>query len=205
RHRTSDLGAEPFGHRFGLLPRQLFESAGEHYRLACHRGVGLRLLGIENAHLLRQPLDDPAVMLLAEIGGEGVDHRIADLVESVHLLTRFRIALRQLDTGVMKRLPGAIATREHTRGGLPDMADAQRIDEALERHLAPGADRFEQVADRDLAVTFLLLQAQLVVARFEGKDVGWLLEPTLFIEECDLLLAQPFDIEGAARDEMAQM
>src|SRR5262249_17100793 len=41
--------------------------------------------------------------------------------------------------------------------------------------------------------------------RFEREDVGRLLDPALLEEQRDLLLSQPFDVEGAAGGEMLQM
>ena len=43
------------------------------------------------------------------------------------------------------------------------------------------------------------------IARFEREDVARLLDPALLEEQLDLLLAQPLDVEGAARDEMLQV
>src|SRR6266511_2520597 len=85
------------------------------------------------------------------------------------------------------------------------MPHAERIDEALQGDLAPRPDRIEQIADRHFAKTFLLLQPDLRVARLEREDVGRLLHPASLEEQHDLLLAQPFDVEGAAGDEMFQM
>src|SRR5262249_2790516 len=77
--------------------------------------------------------------------------------------------------------------------------------EALERDLATRRDRAEQVSDRRLAVALDLLEPDPVVARFEREDVGRLLDPALLEEEHELLLAEPVDVEGAARHEMPQM
>src|SRR5712691_2355587 len=85
------------------------------------------------------------------------------------------------------------------------MAHAEGIDEALERNLAPGRDRAEQVAHRELAEALLLLELDLGVARFEGENVGGLLDPALLEKELDLLLAQALDVEGAAGDEMLEV
>ncbi len=81
------------------------------------------------------------------------------------------------------------------------MADAERIDEALERNLAPLADRAEQVAHRGFAVALDLLQLELRVARLQREDVGRLLDPAFLEEIIDLLLRQALDVERAARDE----
>src|SRR5262249_3326878 len=85
------------------------------------------------------------------------------------------------------------------------MTHAERVDEALERDLAPRRDCMEQVAHRQCAEPFLLLELDFRIARFEREDVGWLRYPTLLEEQRDLLLAQPLDVEGAAGDEMLQM
>ena len=68
------------------------------------------------------------------------DHRVADLVERIHFLVRLLVALGELEAGVVKRLPRAIAARQRRRRGLADMPDAERIDETLQRNLAPRLD-----------------------------------------------------------------
>ena len=105
----------------------------------------------------------------------------------------------------MERLPRAVAARQRQRRGLADMAHAERIDEAVERNLAPLLDGVEQVAHRGLAVAFDLLQLDLVVALSQREDVGRLLDPVLLEEEFDLLLAQALDVEGAARGEQLEV
>src|SRR5512144_2405704 len=85
------------------------------------------------------------------------------------------------------------------------MAHAERIDETLERDLAPRFDGIEQTADRQVAEALLLLQFDFRIARGEGEDVTRLPDPALLEEQRDLLLAQPRDVERAPRDEMLQM
>src|SRR5262249_21193759 len=150
-----------------------------------------RLFGVEDAHLSGQPLDDATIVFLAEIGGECIDDRVADLVERIHVLARFLVAVGNLQAGIVKRIPGAVAAGERARRGLADMADTERIDEAFERNLAPRRDGAEQIADGNVAVAFDLLELELRVARLQGEDVGRLLEPALVEEESDLLLAKP--------------
>ncbi len=113
---------------------------------------GRDLLGVEDAHFAGQPLDDAPVVRLAEIGREALDHRVADLVERVHLRARVGVALGEPDAGVMKRLPRSVGAGERARGGVADMADAERIDEAFERDLAARRDRREQVAHGQFAI-----------------------------------------------------
>ena len=64
-----------------------------------------RLLGVEDRHLRGQPLDHAAIVRLAEIGGDALDHGVADLVEVVHLGPRLLVAGRDLEAGVVERLP----------------------------------------------------------------------------------------------------
>src|SRR5262249_56429588 len=85
------------------------------------------------------------------------------------------------------------------------MTHAERVDEAPERDLPPRCDRMEQVADRQCAEPFLLLELDFRIARFEREDVGGLLDPALLEEQRDLLFAQPLDVEGPAGDRMLQM
>ena len=87
------------------------------------------------------------------------------------------------------------------------MADAERIDETVERDRAPRLDRREEIAGARLAQAFPVLERfrPRVVARLEGEDVGGLADRQLLVIEelLDLLLAEALDVEGAARDEMA--
>src|SRR5215831_17778714 len=85
------------------------------------------------------------------------------------------------------------------------MTHAERVDEPLERDFTPRSDRVEQVADRNFAETFMLLQLDLRIALLKREDVGRLLYPALLKEQRDLLFPQPVDIERAAGDEMLQM
>src|SRR3954447_6419467 len=85
------------------------------------------------------------------------------------------------------------------------MADAERIDETVERYLAAPADRIKQIADRGCAITLFVFQPDAVVALFEGEDIGGLTHPSLFEEHFDLLFAKTLDVEGAARSEQHQV
>src|SRR4029077_19047211 len=108
RHRAGGLGAEPLGHRLRFLARHLFQGAGEHHGLARDHGVACGLLGLLDAHLFGETLDDLAIVLLLEIRSERVDHRLADLVERIHLGARLLVALGNRERGSVKRLPGAV-------------------------------------------------------------------------------------------------
>src|SRR5438105_12273551 len=85
------------------------------------------------------------------------------------------------------------------------MAHAERIDETLQRNVAAALDRGKEIAHRGFTVALDLLQLQPGVALLQREDVGGLLHPTLVEEVLKLLLAEPVDIEGAARYEQFQM
>src|SRR5213592_395135 len=85
------------------------------------------------------------------------------------------------------------------------MAHAERIDEAFQRDGPALLDRSEQIAHRSLAVTLDVLQPDPGVARSQREDVSRLFHPSLLVEIRDLLLAEPLDIEGAARGEQFQV
>ena len=152
-----------------------------------------------------QALDPPAVMRLAEIVVQAFDHRVADLVERIHFLLSLLVVLGELETGLVEGGPIAIAARQRHRRRLADMADAERVDEPLERNLAPRFDGVEQIAHRGLAEALDLLEADLFVALLQREDIRRLLDPFVLVEQLDLLLAQPVDIEGAAGDEMLEV
>src|SRR6185437_5262248 len=162
-------------------------------------------LGVDDRHLPGEPLDDVAIVLLAEIAAHSLDHRVADLIERVHLGDRLLVALRDLQRGVVERVPRTVAARQRQRRGFADVTDAERIDETVEPDLAPGIDGVEQVLDRGLAIALDLFQFQLRVTRLQREDIARLLHPALVEEIFDLLLAEAVDVEGAAGHEQHQM
>src|ERR1035437_10400234 len=85
------------------------------------------------------------------------------------------------------------------------MAHAECEDEALKRNPAPLLDGGEQIAHRSLAVALDLFQLELCVTRFQRENIGRLFHPFLLEKEFDLLLAQPLDVESAARGEQLQV
>jgi hypothetical protein len=137
-------------------------------------------------------------MRLAKIIGDSLDHRAADLVERIHLRLGFLVPLGDLYASVVKFLPAAVAARERNCRRLADMTDTERVDEPLQRYLAPRINRLIEVTDRRFAIAFDLHQVDLLVTRRKREDFRGLLHPALLIEQLDLLLAQPLDVEGAA-------
>src|ERR1041384_7960558 len=85
------------------------------------------------------------------------------------------------------------------------MADAEGVNETLQRDLAPRHDCGKQVTHGGLAEAFDLLQADFVVAVLKGENLGRLLDPAALVEQLDLLVAKPVNVEGAARHEMLEM
>ena len=77
------------------------------------------------------------------------------------------------------------------------------MDEALQRDFTARRDRLEQIAHRGFAVTLDFLKLDRPVALLKREDIGRFLNPALLVEQLDLLLAEAFDVEGAARDEMS--
>src|SRR5208282_6247524 len=74
--------------------------------------------------------------------------------------------------GGAQSLPLAEMARQAPRVGLADMANAQRIEETVERDRAARVDRVEQVARRSLAETLPFTQrgTALPVARLQRED-----------------------------------
>lgn len=80
----------------GLFTSHFLQGPGENDCLARNGRILLRLFSVEDFNFLGQPLDNTEVMVLTEIGGNGLNHRVADLVESVHLGNRFLVSLGNL-------------------------------------------------------------------------------------------------------------
>src|SRR5262249_2692750 len=122
-----------------------------------------------------------------------------------HLMLRLLIARGELEARLVEGSPAAVTARKRRRRRLADMADAERVDEPLQRNLASRRDGAEGVSDRGFAKSLHLLAMDFFVARLQREDVGRLPHPFPFIEKLDLLLAQPLDVEGAAGYEMLEV
>jgi len=105
RNRARDMGSQPLGHGLGFVPRHFFQRTGKNDRLSNHRRIRRRSLRGKNVDLVRESLDNATIVLLAEIGGDAVDHGVADLVEVVHLGPRLGVTLGDQHAGVVERLP----------------------------------------------------------------------------------------------------
>src|SRR5262245_19020047 len=87
------------------------------------------------------------------------------------------------------------------------MAHAQRVDEAVERLGARLVDGVEELLGRCLAEAFPFFQRRLAgffELLFQREDVLRGGDDAFSMKQFDLLLAEAFDVEGAARDEMLQ-
>ena len=144
-------------------------------------------------------------MRLAEIIVQALDHRVADLIERVHFLLGLGVVLGKLEASCVKCVPAAVAARKRHRRGLADMANAERINKALQRNVAPRLDGVEQIAHRDFAEAFDVLKMDFLVALLQRENVGRFPDPFLFVKQLDLLFAEPVDIEGATGDEVLEM
>ena len=106
RNRAGDLGAQTLGHGLGFVARHLLQRAGEDDGLPGNRRIGRRPLSVDDvSHLRGEPLDNFPVMALAEIRCDSVDHRVADLIDIVHLRLGLDIARSDGERGSVKCLP----------------------------------------------------------------------------------------------------
>ena len=119
-----------------------------------------------------------------------------------------RCALAAPASLARKRLDASRRCRASSlRGRLADVADAEREDEAVERDRAARLDGGEQLA-RPTAAPQPSRSASVVVER-ASRAAGVKMSAGDWISPssknaCDLLLAQPLDVEGVARHEMLQ-
>src|SRR6185503_14902258 len=101
-----------------------------------------------------------------------------------------------------QRLDRAEAFEQVPGGDDPDMADAEPEQEARPVRFALGLDRCEQIVDRFVLPS--LAAEQLLAVPAQAEDVGRRMEPAKLDELENRFLAQPFDVESAARHEMPQ-
>src|SRR3546814_9780408 len=83
------------------------------------------------------------------------------------------------------------------------MANAKGEDKTVEAEGATLLDGTHQVVHRGVAVAVFLAQVGGMLLR-QPEDVGRLADPAPVVEGGDLLFADALDVEGIARDEMAQ-
>src|SRR5690606_28893279 len=168
------------------------------------------------------------VARVREEAEHGAEYGVADAVDG----GKHRPGIvrgRRRDGGVAERLHGAEGLGEEGRGGLPDMADAERENEAVEFGAPARVDVSEELVEpligallgaqhllALLARRFLALARLLLAPLVDGaphglalevqpEDVDGRPEQALFEKELDLLGAQPLDIHRPARDEVLEL
>src|SRR3546814_2537158 len=116
------------------------------------------------------------------------------------------LGLVALLIGHAHRLPPAfevaVAARQQLGGGLADLADAEGIDEAIEADGGAVLDRLHQLRRRLRTPALALGDPRFM--RDEAEDIAGGGDQAIVEEGLDVLTAEPLDVEGVARDEMAQ-
>ena len=141
---------------------------------------------------------------------EEIDDRLrqdrADARDRLQVLTRLAFRRAGLAHGVAPLVEALIAPGELFRGDLPDMGNPEPIDQPVERHLAPRANRGEEVRDRQLIPALAFSKGKTVapIAALEREYVGGLFDEPVLVEQLDPLFAQPLNVEGIARGKMTQ-
>src|SRR5262249_19763044 len=133
-------------------------------------------------------------------------HHVTNAANGVELLIGLAVmAFAGGGDAFQQRLDRTVMARQQFGVGLADMADAKRIDQAVERDLAALLDRIKQIPDRDLTIAFAIGEflGRAFVARGEREDIGGLHDDALAEKLLDLLLAETLDVERIARHEMA--
>src|SRR6056297_83890 len=94
--------------------------------------------------------------------------------------------------------------RQVARRALADVADAKRVEEAIERDRAASVDRGEQLFNGPLAVTLAGLQRFIErrVSRLECENISRLPDQALGEKQLDLFGTEAVDIECIAGDEV---
>ncbi len=99
-----------------------------------------------------------------------------------------------------------VVARQQPGGRFPDLANAQRVDESIEGNGSGAVDGIEQVARRRVSPSFPGGQ-RLIAATipfFQGENIDGGPDQPFLVEQPDVLLAQPFDVEGVPRNEVQQ-
>src|SRR5207244_11037180 len=84
--------------------------------------------------------------------------------------------------------------------GLADLRDAERIDEAIERDPPAFVDRGYELLGADLAPALALHDRRGI----EPEDVARLADQPVLPKGCDVLFAEPLDVEAIPRDEVPE-
>jgi hypothetical protein len=109
-------------------------------------------------HLGQQARDHLDIARLLVELDDGARDDLADALDSVEIVPGFAGKRCRLLHRRFEGFIGAIGARQQLGGGLADMADAERVDEAVERDAAPLVDRRVKLADADLAEAVDILE-----------------------------------------------
>jgi hypothetical protein len=192
RHAAGNLAALRLDQRLRVVARQRGKRSGQHERLAGERPrCGALRRGLGPMHPgLAQIGDHRAIVRLGE---KTRDARGDDRSNVVDLEQRGFV-------GGDQRVERAEVQREVARRRLPDLADAQREDEAGERRLLALFDGVDHVG-RGLVGHPLEARQP---GGFELVDVGRRVHDAAVDDLVDQLFAEAFDIHRAASGEMQQ-
>src|SRR5690606_34702701 len=158
-HRAGHLGTEAFGPSLGLVAGEFLQRAGENDRLSGNRAVGgCNLFGRLRCHLFEKVADNLEIARFLEELDDGTGD---DLAYSIDIVQVFPNVAREI-SGLLHRLGEdiicAVMPGQKLGRRLADMADAERIDEAVERDRTALIDRIEQLPDADLAESVDILE-----------------------------------------------
>ncbi len=186
------LGAGGFQHGLGLVAAERGQGAGQHEGLARQgqrrggRGLALGPADAGGAQL-RNHL---AVVLLLEKGVDAGGHDRADVGH-----------LREpLGAGLHDGVQGAEVTRQVLGRGLTHVPNTERVDKPRQCGLLRFLQRIEQVLRRLLAHAIQHRQTQQV----QAVQVRQCLDQAGVHQLIDQLLAQAFDVHGAAAGKVQQ-
>src|SRR5262249_34883376 len=152
----------------------------------------LRRHVVGNIHFLEEIVEEVEIVLLAEETDDILGHVLPDAVDVGELAPGVALPVACRQHALTPACEATIVARQQLRRLLSHLADAERIDEAIERDLAA---RFDGVAELARA----LLTPALALADnggIEAEDVGGRLDELVFPEIGDVLGAEAFDIEG---------
>src|SRR5688500_18778096 len=157
--------------------------------------------------MLEQLLDHLDIVGFGEELRHGIADHLADALDARELQEGRTATVLARRFHLFDEILGVImGPCKRPRRRLPDMPDAQRIDEPIQADRPPGIYRIEQIAGARLAPAFAGHEAlaRLPVALLQRENVGRRLQETVGEELLDDLLAKPFDVESMPRHEMPE-
>ena len=199
RDRSGHARAERLGLRLGFVAAHRLEAAGEHDRLAAHPRFARFDDERRRRYLGEQIVPDLPVVRLVEEVAERLDHYRADAVDRARSrLDRLRRRRRAAPSAAARSAGRSTNIFIRSRAVI---APTWRMPSPNSNRAASGA-RFASIA-ASRASTDLACHpsrpTQFVAVRGEPEDVGGLADPAEIEKLDQRLLAQPVDVERAAR------